>query len=87
MVRTVDIELASVEATGSFAYRWPDTEEEFTSGWDCAARWGPGRFRIRHGIGGRVVYGSFRVHTVTFVDDAPRIEGPPTTTTSARVRC
>jgi hypothetical protein len=69
------VELANVVPSGSFSYRWPENWEEFGSGWDCIAQLDAGRFKIRHGIGGRVVYGRARVHTVTFVDGEPRVEG------------
>ena len=68
-------ELVETAPIGDFTYRWPDQEESFRGGWECLAQYGPGRYRVRHGLGGRVVYGSERLHTVTFVGEAPRVEG------------
>jgi hypothetical protein len=36
---------------------------------------GSSRRRFRHGVGRRVAYGRSRVHTVTWLDGEPRVEG------------
>lgn len=58
-----------------FDYRWPAGVEHFTHGWDYTVEAGDQSFRVRHGIGGRDVYGRFRVHSVTWIDGKPMVEG------------
>lgn len=58
-----------------FVFRWPEGDEQFERGWDYAATIGPTSFHVRHGIGGREVYGRYRVHTVTWLDGQPMVEG------------
>ena len=60
---------------GGFDYRWPDTTETFDSGWEVTLAPGGRSRRIRHGLGGREVYGRHRRHSVTFVDGQPLVEG------------
>jgi uncharacterized HhH-GPD family protein len=54
--------------TGSFRIRWPETTEEFDRGWDVTVETGGKRYRVRHGLGTRQVYGASRRHSVTFID-------------------
>lgn len=58
-----------------FDFRWPVGTEHFDHGWDYTATIGGASFLVRHGIGGRVVYGTFRVHSVTWLDKSPMVEG------------
>ncbi|MDP3983426.1 MAG: hypothetical protein Q8Q52_00270 [Acidimicrobiia bacterium] len=59
-----------------FAYSWPDMIEHFDPAWQVNAVLSDGRrVAVRHGIAPREVYGRFRVHTVTFVEGQPRVEG------------
>jgi predicted RNase H-like HicB family nuclease len=46
-------------------FRWPEGTEHFERGWDYTATIGSNSFRVRHGIGGREVYGRYPVHSVT----------------------
>lgn len=70
-----DVRVTDVEELGPFSYRWPDAEEEFESGWDFTLHVGGNTYAMRHGIGGRVVYGRYRVHTVTWLNGTPTVEG------------
>ena len=58
-----------------FDFRWPEATEHFERGWDYSATIGSASFRVRHGIGGREVYGRYRVHSVTWLDRQPMVEG------------
>ena len=51
-----------------FEFHWPDATEAFETGWEFRACLDGGWRRVRHGLGGRVVYGRERVHTVTWLD-------------------
>jgi uncharacterized HhH-GPD family protein len=69
------VEVVDAEQVGPFSFRWPDGEEQFEGGWVYRLA-GPGvSHRVRHGIGGRKVYGRQRVHTVTWVDGEVQVEG------------
>jgi uncharacterized HhH-GPD family protein len=61
--------------TGPFMFRWPTGTEDFDCGWDLTVSAAGVRHRVRHGLGARQVYGSFRRHSVTFVDDWAAAEG------------
>jgi len=68
-----------LHALGPFEYRWPSgTVECFSRGWECTVRRGTRQLRVRHGIGARPCYGRDRVHTVTWVDGNPIVEGAET---------
>jgi hypothetical protein len=72
----MQINLGSPVDIGFFTYSWPEYPEEFSRGWKIdAVIDGVRRATIRHGIGKRTVYGRPRVHSVTFVDGQPRVEG------------
>ena len=58
-----------------FDFAWPEGPEHFDRGWDYTASIGSTSFRARHGIGGREVYGRYRVHSVTWLDGQPMVEG------------
>jgi uncharacterized HhH-GPD family protein len=58
-----------------FDFRWPEGPEHFEHGWDYTATIGSASFRVRHGIGGREVYGRYRVHSVTWLEGQPMVEG------------
>lgn len=58
-----------------FDFRWPEGPEHFDRGWDYTAMMGSASFRVRHGIGAREVYGRYRVHSVTWLDGQPMVEG------------
>ena len=67
--------LIQAQQIGPFEFRWPDAVEPFEGGWEGTVEWKGRTQRFRHGIGGRVVYGRFRVHTVTWLDGSPTVEG------------
>lgn len=69
------IAIAEVTEIAGFSWRWPMGTEEFDHGWDYVASTDGDRYRVRHGIGGRVVYGQYRVHSVTWLDKSPMVEG------------
>jgi hypothetical protein len=71
----VDVELHDVTGLRAFAFRWPAGSEQFDHGWDYIAKIGGTSHRVRYGIGGREVYGKFRVHSVTWLDGSPMVEG------------
>lgn len=58
-----------------FEYRWPETVEKFTRGWKGRACLGSRRFTVVHAVGSREVYARHRIHTVTFVNGQPSVEG------------
>jgi hypothetical protein len=60
---------------GSFTFRWPTGAEGFDYGWDLTVEVAGRRYRVRHGLGARQVYGTWRRHSVTFVDDWAAVEG------------
>lgn len=60
---------------GPFKFRWPEGYEEFEGGWDFELTVAGSRHRVRHGVGGREVYGRWRVHTVTWLDREVQVEG------------
>jgi hypothetical protein len=72
---TPDAKISDLRQIGSFKFRWPDSYENFEGGWDFLLTVGGTRYRGRHGIGGRLVYGRWRVHTVTWLDHAVQVEG------------
>lgn len=72
---THDVEIRDVGEQPPFSFRWPDAVEHFERGWDFVAVVGGREHRVRHGVGGRQVYGRQRVHTVTWLDGQPMVEG------------
>ena len=72
---TPDIRLVSDSELGSFSWRWPETIEHFERGYAALVRFKGREFRIRHGIGRRTVYGRPRLHSVTWVENRPTVEG------------
>ncbi len=66
------------DETGPFDFRWwgPGADSEhFDRSWTCEAS-EEGRIRrLRHGIGRRFAYGRDRVHSVTWLDGQPVVEG------------
>lgn len=59
-------------------FRWPDAIEQFDRGWDMDVDAAGTTLKVRHGIGRRVAYGRSRVHSVTWVNGQPRVEGVET---------
>ncbi len=64
-----------MEALGSFSWRWPLEVESFTRGWVAVAEVDGLELHIRHGIGNRDVFGRRRIHSVTWVEGRPTVEG------------
>ena len=75
VIDPTDLTIDAITELGPFDFRWPTDVEHFDHGWVYIARTGGGSHRVKHGIGGRVVYGKYRVHTVTWLDDQPMVEG------------
>jgi len=67
--------ISNVEPTGPFDFRWPSGTEHFESGWRYRLTIGNETHEVRHGIGGREVYGRERVHAVTWLDGQVQVEG------------
>lgn len=67
--------VSAVKHLGSFDFRWPDGTEHFESGWRYRLTVGGQEHDVRHGLGGREVYGRERVHTVTWLDGEVQVEG------------
>lgn len=70
-----ELMVENVSELEPFDFRWPEGPEHFERGWDYTATIGSAAFRVRHGICGREVYGRYRVHTVTWLDGQPMVEG------------
>lgn len=58
-----------------FDFRWPEGIEHFDHGWEYIAHTDSGSYRVKHGIGGREVYGRYRAHSVTWLGKQPMVEG------------
>lgn len=71
----VGLEIVSCAEVGEFSFRWPDSVEFFEAGWDYEIQVEGETHKVRHGIGSREVYGRLRLHTVTWLDGAPQVEG------------
>jgi hypothetical protein len=71
----VEAEIADLQQIGPFKFRWPEEHEDFEGGWDFQLTVDGARCRGRHGIGGRLVYGRWRVHTVTWLAGEVQVEG------------
>ncbi|GBE22393.1 endonuclease III [bacterium BMS3Bbin01] len=67
--------LVSLQLIGAFDYRWPNAVEHFDYGWEGDVEFEGRRVRVRHGVGHRVVYSADRIHTVTWLDGSPTVEG------------
>jgi hypothetical protein len=67
--------LTRAEQIEPFEFRWPDTVESFDQAWEGVFQYNGRTWRFRHGVAGRVVYGRRRVHTVTWLNGAPTVEG------------
>jgi uncharacterized HhH-GPD family protein len=67
--------LAEVAALDPFDFRWPAGMEHFEGGWEFKISVNGDVYRIKHGVGGRVVYGRQRVHTITWLDGWVQVEG------------
>jgi uncharacterized HhH-GPD family protein len=68
-------ELAKVRELGPYAFKWPDAVEEFEAGWQFELLVGGAAHTVVHRVGGREVYGRYRVHTVTWLDGEVEVEG------------
>jgi uncharacterized HhH-GPD family protein len=69
-----DIVVTAMPGT-PFVFKWPEGEEQFERVWDLDGVWRSRHYRIRHGLSHRPVYGRNRVHSVTWVEDQPMVEG------------
>lgn len=69
------IRVVAMTALGPFSWRWPQETETFDRGWAAVATAGGQEFHVRHGIGCRDVYGRSRLHSVTWVEGQPTVEG------------
>src|ERR1017187_676545 len=58
-----------------FSFVWPNGTEDFESGWAYQLKVSGQFHNVRHGLGGRPVYGRERVHTVTWLDGNVEVEG------------
>jgi uncharacterized HhH-GPD family protein len=74
MVET-SIRLINMSAIGAFSWRWPTGTESFERGWLAVAEVDGQEVRVRHGVGRRTVFGRSRIHSVTWVDGQPTVEG------------
>lgn len=70
-----EVRLEDPRPIPSFTYRWPDATESFDRAWDATA-WVDGiAHRFRHALGSRRVFDAHRVHSVTFINGQPIVEG------------
>lgn len=67
--------VSAIELIAPFDFRWPDGTEHFESGWTYRLNVRGELHNVRHGLGGRLVYGRDRVHTVTWLDGEVQVEG------------
>jgi uncharacterized HhH-GPD family protein len=68
-------EVLDVRPLEPFSFRWPDADEYFESGWAYRILVDGESHQVRHGVGGREVYGRYRVHAVTWLDNQVQVEG------------
>src|SRR5262249_16858593 len=54
---------------------WPDAVEHFAHGWETVADFDGAELHVRHGIGTRHVYGRRPLHSGTWVENNPVVEG------------
>jgi len=74
----LSFELRDLMATGPSDFRWWDPQigtEHFERTWEGTVLVAGRSVRIRHGIGRRRAYGRERVHSVTWLDGQPTVEG------------
>jgi len=69
------VEVMSATPIAPFTYRWPETTEQFTAGWELLVRFNGHTHRVRYGIGRRHCFGRMRIHTVAWLDGHPMVEG------------
>jgi uncharacterized HhH-GPD family protein len=70
------VSVHEVHPVRDFDFRWPTENEHFEYGWDFKATDSLGHlWSLRHGLGGRDVYGRFRRHSVTWLEGQPMVEG------------
>jgi hypothetical protein len=69
-----ELRLELARSVGPFTYNWPDATETFDRGWEATVVVTGARHLLRHGLGHRVVFGSARPHSVTFLDGQPVVE-------------
>ncbi len=67
--------LSDILELGPSSHRWPDGVEEFENGWQFDLHVDGSVHRVVHRLGGRDVYGRYRVHTVTWLDGEVQVEG------------
>ena len=67
--------ILTAKLIGPFEYKWPVNIESFVMGWEGEAEVDGEQISFRHGLGGRFVFGTHRVHTVTWLEGAPMVEG------------
>jgi uncharacterized HhH-GPD family protein len=72
---TGDADVSATRQLEPFTFKWPVGVEHFESGWEYQLTIAGHRHRVRHGLGGREVYGRWRVHTVTWLDGDVQVEG------------
>lgn len=70
-----DAAVSDLVALEPFSFKWPAGTESFEGGWSCTVTVHGVSHRVRHGLGGREVYGRERVHTVTWLDGEVQVEG------------
>lgn len=73
--QTSDVAIGDIVEIGPFEFRWPANDEKFDRGWEFVAIAQGTRFKVKDGVGGRHVYGQHRVHTVTWLNGSPMVEG------------
>jgi len=74
----LSFELRDLKFTGPSDFRWWDPQigtEHFERTWEGTALAHGRSVRIRHGIGRRHAYGRERVHSVTWLEGQPTVEG------------
>lgn len=73
---TPGIAFGSARQIEPFEFTWPDrTTESFNRGWQIKMRFDGRDVELRHGLGRRKAYGRDRVRSVTWLREAPTVEG------------
>lgn len=73
------VEIVSNVPIEAFEWLWPSgVLERFDRGWALEVRTGGRSHRVRHGLTVRDAFGRPRVRSVTWVDEAPTVEGVET---------
>jgi len=76
MGEKINIQLKSFAEAGEYNWRWPSKNvEHFNKSWTGEVMVNGMVMPFRHALGKRLVYGRERVHSVTWLEGTPMVEG------------